>query len=343
MRFRLLASGLLLGVLAGCGTTRWTDTKRSATEQLLISDAMDRAVSRLDLRALAGKEVFLDTAPLKQVTDQAYLSSSLRQHLLASGCLLRDKREEAEYIVEARAGTIGTDHHDVLFGVPATNIPSYVPLHSVPASIPELPLVKKTEQRAVAKIALFAYNRTTGRPLWQSGITRVESKAKDIWVLGAGPFQRGSIYDGTKFAGGKLTIPLLYPGRKTDGKVGAVSVADEAHFVEPKGELAREEKLLSKKASGAAGGTDAATGRRTAFQGVVPAGQTAPADGAMPEISPSRAPAAATPTGHPLGQTLPSSGGVSPEGIDIGVPTAATPTQLDRRRMAEHLRYFQRR
>ena len=37
-------AALLATALAGCGTTRSTDTGRTATEQLLISDAIDRAV-----------------------------------------------------------------------------------------------------------------------------------------------------------------------------------------------------------------------------------------------------------------------------------------------------------
>ena len=50
-------SVLVLSCLAlvGCGTTRWTDTKRTATEQMLISDAVDRAVSQMNFSLLAGQ------------------------------------------------------------------------------------------------------------------------------------------------------------------------------------------------------------------------------------------------------------------------------------------------
>jgi hypothetical protein len=83
----------------------------------------------------------------------------------------------------------------------------------------------------VAKLALFVYNRRTWRPLWQSGAVPEESKAKALWVFGAGPFQRGSIYRGTKFAGDHVSIPLIDPAHKEE-KSG-ISVADEAFFVEP--------------------------------------------------------------------------------------------------------------
>ena len=247
MRHRWLLVVLIgCGTWAGCGTTKWTDTKRTATEQMLISDAMDRAVSELDLRALAGKEVFLDDVALDSVTDHEYLTSSLRQHMLASGCILKAKAEEADYILEARAGAVGTDHHDVLYGVPAVNVPAVLPFSALPSTIPEIPFAKKTEQRAVAKIAMFAYNRTTGRPVWQSGVVPKESRAKDFWLFGAGPFQRGTIYEGTNFAGNKITIPLIDPDEER-GDGSDVSVAEPAYFVEPEEKLARQKAAAAQQ------------------------------------------------------------------------------------------------
>ena len=234
MTARVVVPLLALGFCIGCGTTKWTDSRRSATEQLLITDAMDRAVSRLDFRALAGKTVFVDDSPLTSLSDAQYLVSCMRQHMLASGCIVKETREEADYVAEIRAGSVGTDRHDLLYGVPAVNIPTLVPTagFGIPSQIPEIPFVKKTDQRAVAKIAIFAYNRKTGRPVWQSGAVSMESDAKATWVFGAGPFQRGSIYDGMSFAGDKLNIPLIDLDNKRDSS-GAVSVSDEAIFIEP--------------------------------------------------------------------------------------------------------------
>ena len=229
-------------VLLGCGTSKWSDTKRTATEQLLISDAMDRAVSRLDFRAVAAKKVFLDSSYLEDVTDAPYLISSLRQHMLAGGCIMMDNREEADYVVEVRVGAVGTDRNELVFGVPATRIPDVIPVSGVPTNIPEMPLAKRTEQRAVAKIAVFAYNRRTGRPVWQSGVVPVESTARDIWVLGAGPFQRGTIYEGTKLAGDKLDIPLVDVESDDGETLGEVSVANPAFFSEAPEQLVAETK-----------------------------------------------------------------------------------------------------
>ena len=127
------------------------------------------------------------------MVDKNYLVSTLRQHLLASGCTLKDNRNDADFIVEARAGAVGTDRNDLLFGIPATNVPQILPLQGVPAAIPEVPLAKRRDQRGVAKISMFAYHRESGRPVWQSGLASSESSSNDVWLFGAGPFQYGSI------------------------------------------------------------------------------------------------------------------------------------------------------
>jgi hypothetical protein len=194
----------ILLLLSGCGITRSTDTTRSATEQLLISDAIDRAVQTVNFQSLRGHSVYLDDQRLAEIVDRNYLVSSLRQHLLASGCALRDKREEADFIVEARAGAVGTDRNDLLFGVPSMNVPQILPMQPTPAAIPEIPFAKRRDQRGIAKIAVFAYHRESGVPVWQSGLAHQESSANEVWILGAGPFQRGTIYDGMEFAGKTL-------------------------------------------------------------------------------------------------------------------------------------------
>ena len=40
---------------------------------------------------------------------------------MAAGCRLQDSAEDAEYIVEARIGTLGNDEHEIVYGVPANS------------------------------------------------------------------------------------------------------------------------------------------------------------------------------------------------------------------------------
>jgi hypothetical protein len=189
-----------------------TDTQRAASEMLLVSQAADEAVARIDFSPLVGKTVFLDVSALeKDVVDKGYLVSLVRQQLLAHGALLQEERPRAVYVVEVRAGALGTDRNGLLIGTPAVSLPSIVP--GVPTNIPEIALVKRNDQRGVAKIGVFAYNRVTGRALWQSGTVAATSRLNDTWVFGAGPFSRGSIRERTELAGQPLPeFPLALFG-----------------------------------------------------------------------------------------------------------------------------------
>ncbi|REK13014.1 MAG: hypothetical protein DWQ37_10340 [Planctomycetota bacterium] len=239
LRWACLTCAAVVASAAGCGTTKWSDSPRTATEQLLISDAVDRAVSEIDFSALSDRSVFLDTKFIEKTLDKDYVISTLRQHMLASGCIIQDEAEKADYVVEVRSGSLGTNRNDVLLGVPATNLPSVGLLPVGTASIPEIAIAKNTTQQAVCKIAVFAYDRESGRPVWQSGNRKIASRAKDSWLLGTGPFQRGSIYEGTAFAGERIRVPLLSRWKKPPTPA-STSVASERVF-EHRGENALDD------------------------------------------------------------------------------------------------------
>jgi hypothetical protein len=228
-RFVGAGLGLGLGLALGCGTTRTSDTTRTATEQLLTSNAIDKSVDRLDFHSLSGKPIFFDTQYLDGCVDKGYLVSSIRQQLLASGCLLMEEKARATYVIEARAGAVGTDQHQTLIGIPQMQMPAMVP--GAPSALPEIPLAKKSNQLGVAKIALFAYNRQTGQAIMQSGMMESTSTAKEVWFLGAGPFQNGTIRRGMVFAG--ESIPSVVHGAPVETPPPAgVSVIQAALWAE---------------------------------------------------------------------------------------------------------------
>lgn len=226
----------VLGAMAGlaclgCGTTRMTDTSRSATEMLLVSQAIDRSVNQMDFSPLAKKLVFFEEKCLDGVTDKGYLASSLRSKLLADGCILVEDRAKAVYVVEARAGCVGTDKHSLLIGIPQMNLPSIMP--GQPSAIPEMPLVKSTDQQGVAKIAVFAYNRVTGQAVWQSGTQESVSTSKDAWVFGTGPFRSGTVQKETDGAMNSLDVlGIMNDPAKIHAANGRAPVTLAARFTE---------------------------------------------------------------------------------------------------------------
>ncbi len=206
----LLAVCVGVSTWIGCGTTRWSDTARTGTEQLLVSNAIDQAVGRINFTPLNGRKVFVKNDAITDATDNKYINTTIRQHLAANGGILCDEKDDADYILEIRSGGVGTDRNDVLIGIPAFTIPALPGSTYSSSQIPEIPFIKRTDQRAVAKIAVFAYNKHTGRPLWYSGNNQSESWAKALWVAGAGPITKGNIYDGAHFSGSKVPeVPIL--------------------------------------------------------------------------------------------------------------------------------------
>jgi hypothetical protein len=268
--------------LIGCGTTRSSDTARTATEQLLISDAIDRAVQTMNLQPLTGQTVFLDDSKLGDAVDRNYFISTLRQQLLANGCQLRDKREEADFVVEARVGAIGTDRNDQLFGLPSMNVPQIPVVQPIPAVIPEIPIAKRKDQRGIAKIAVFAYHRATGAPVWQSGIVRQESTANDVWIMGAGPFQNGTIYDENGMA------------KEKDGKT-KVANYDPTKDLWRSNTFASPQKFATPPAATVAQATSAAE----ATPAATPPVATTPPPATPPAANPATPPAAAVATEPP--------------------------------------------
>ena len=201
----VLTIPILIFVSPGCGTVKTSGTARTATEQLLLTNAWDSALQKVDFRPLAGVPVYLDTTNVSAV-DQGWVVSSVRQALLSQGVLLRQKPEQAQWIVEARVGAYGTDGYNWLVGIPQTTIPNTVT--GMPSgTVPEMPLIKKQDQRGVAKLAMFAYDRGSGQMVWNSGTMIAVATAKDVSVFGVGPIQSGSIRGGTDFVGIRLPIP----------------------------------------------------------------------------------------------------------------------------------------
>ncbi len=227
----LWCAAVLFVSSSGCGTTKNTH----ATDQLLMSDAVDGAVAKIDFTPLANQKVYFDTQFIKNYkgigfVNSEYVISSTRQQMIAAGILLQEKQETADFIVEGRIGALGTDSNEVIYGIPSTSVlneaaDAVASLSQLPAvpGIPELAVAKRSNQISAAKLAVFAYEKETRERVWQSGMLTGKSTAKDLWILGAGPFQKGSIHNGNvKFAGSSLDVPLLEEERKgTHGPIAS--------------------------------------------------------------------------------------------------------------------------
>ena len=246
----LLTFSTALLSLTGCGTA----VQRQGTEQLLLSDSIDRAIDQLDLSGLANRKVYLDTEYMKTFkgsnlyVNSDYIISALRQKMITSGLIIETNRTDADYVLEARVGALGTDTMEVTYGIPsssgvgtATSALSGVP--AVPL-IPEMSFGKRNGVVGISKVMVYAYHQETGIAVWQSGAAVARSDARDSWMLGIGPVSQGSVYDGTLVAGNKINPPFEKKNRNPKPK--ALTIKDRQQFVYP----AILEKQLAEAKSG---------------------------------------------------------------------------------------------
>jgi hypothetical protein len=161
---RLLWLALAAGV-SGCQTTKDSAPARTATEELLLSTATDRALEHASFPWLAGKRVFVEEKYFES-TDKGYAVGLMRERLSASGALLVKTDDKAEVIVEIRSGALSMDTAQMLVGLPAMTLP--VPLTGM-VPTPQLGLYVNDSFKSAAKFALFAYERPSGRYLESAG------------------------------------------------------------------------------------------------------------------------------------------------------------------------------
>src|SRR4051794_11257477 len=117
MAFLRLIVGLLLPVAAAsCTSVRETFPPRTAMEQLLISGAVDDALTRLQLDIPGGTKVWIDSSNFDSY-DQKYAIGAIRDRLLRLGADLVADRASADTVVEIRAGALSIEDTDRLLGL----------------------------------------------------------------------------------------------------------------------------------------------------------------------------------------------------------------------------------
>jgi hypothetical protein len=171
----------------GCATTRTSDTSRTGIEQLLISNAVDQSLSKIDFRPLNGQKIFVQEKYLDGV-DKNYVAATIRHRVLSAGGKLAEKQEDADIVMEVRSGGIGTDRQESFVGIPQIAAPG-----PIPVQIPEVQLITTKTQTATAKIGIVAYEAKTNQAIGNGGMSLARAEDSNMFVFGVGPFNRGHV------------------------------------------------------------------------------------------------------------------------------------------------------
>ena len=116
----LVVAAVGVSLLGGCtGNIRDTTTPRTASEQLLMTTAAQRAIASVDSQKIAqcfvGKRVFVDATRLATQSDRAYVVAAYEQFVAQSKGFLVPAADKADLVVEVRSAALGT--YELSYGI----------------------------------------------------------------------------------------------------------------------------------------------------------------------------------------------------------------------------------
>lgn len=183
LHWLLVCAGIVF--VTGCTSTNSSNTARTATEQMLVSNAVDQSLSKVDFQAFGDRKVFVEEKYL-DCTDKNYVVSSVRHRVLLQGAQIVAKPEDADLILELRSGAVGTNTSNSFLGIPQIQLPGMI-------STPEIKLVNRVNQTGMAKIGLVAYDAKSHQVLGDGGMSLAKSADSNWYVFGIGPWQNGTV------------------------------------------------------------------------------------------------------------------------------------------------------
>jgi len=184
----------------GCSSSRLTNTPRTGMEQLLISNAVDQVLDKVDFRQLNGANIFVQEKYLDSV-DKGYIVGSVRQRVLQAGGRLVDKPEDSDIVMELRSGGVGTDNAETYIGFPGVALPG-----PMPVELPEVKFWNRTSQLGTAKLSITAYDAKGRHYLDFGGQGLARSDDSNAYFFGIGPLQTGTVRDEVYVATGRGSL-----------------------------------------------------------------------------------------------------------------------------------------
>ncbi|MEQ1828818.1 MAG: DUF6655 family protein [Pirellula sp.] len=209
MVYRMFGVVCLIAVF-GCASMKESDTSRTGLEQLLISNAVDQTLAKIDFSPVSGAKVFLKS-DLLDCVDKNYVLLSTKSKLLSNRCTLMDKADDADVVMEIASGGVGTDRTDLQVGSPE------IPL-GLMGSIPKVTVYERKKAMGTAKLSIIAIDNKSKQPVLNSGFSLARSDHQHWTLMGAGPVLSGSVanqiqeYTGTSEAM-VYTGPSLMPSK----------------------------------------------------------------------------------------------------------------------------------
>src|SRR6056297_1842447 len=98
--FSFILCGMVLTV--GCTTAKTSNTARTSTEQLLIANAVDQSLNKIDFTPFEGHAIYVNDKYIDCV-DKPYIVASVRHRILQAGGRVVESADQSDLTVEMRS------------------------------------------------------------------------------------------------------------------------------------------------------------------------------------------------------------------------------------------------
>lgn len=176
---------LLAFVVTGCTATSTSNTARTAKEQMLLSNAVDQSLDKVDFTPVYGQNVFIEEKYLECV-DKNYVIGSVRHRVLKAGGIIAPAADAADVVMEVRSGGVGTDTSDSYLGIPEITLPGML-------TLPEVRLTQRKSQFGYSKLGLVLYDAKSRTVLGDGGLSMAQSDDSSWYAFGVNVWKGGSL------------------------------------------------------------------------------------------------------------------------------------------------------
>ncbi len=163
MPYRIAITGALVLVSSlSCSVSPGIQVPRSASQQILATEAIDRALAQFEFPDLKGKKVMVHIGAPGDAIDEAFLRTAISVELFEGEAKVVTTAEDADLILGVLIGAMGLDIGGRFIGIQGTSG------GLIPFTIPELVLYKKVRTKGFAKAEFALIDHHTGKLVHRS-------------------------------------------------------------------------------------------------------------------------------------------------------------------------------
>jgi len=178
-----LRAALATGALAILGCSAATPPpggRLAANQQLLASEAVDRALAQIELPDFRGRKVYVDIGSPAGEDETRYLHSAVVAAVAEHGGKVTPDLKVADYAVVVLGKAVGVEEDKTFFGIPSLQS-SFLPV-----GLPEIALYKSTESKGIAKLETVVASRKGGHVVRNGPVeSQTWIKEKSVLLFGS--------------------------------------------------------------------------------------------------------------------------------------------------------------